>query len=74
MGDQLPHLYIKKIECNPGKDIIFLFQDDIEQNGINWLKDAIAKKKYYPDHTKKLRVFMLSEAITFFRTTPIEEW
>ena len=68
VDEKLPYLYLNTIEAMPEKEITIIIDGDGWKKGaIEWLKQAVTKKKYTTKNNKKkkIQVMSLVEFITW---------
>lgn len=70
VDEKLPYLYLNAAEAMPENDILILIDGSGWKAGaINWLKDAVAKRKYNLPEQKNILVFSLMEFFTWANKT-----
>jgi hypothetical protein len=70
VDEKLPYLYLNVIEAMPEESVMILIDGGGWKAGaIQWLKDAVDKKKYAADTNKKIYVFNLMEFFTWANKT-----
>lgn len=70
VDEKLPYLYLNVIEAMPEESVMILIDGGGWKAGaIQWLKDAVDKKKYSGDTAKKIYVFNLMEFFTWANKT-----
>jgi len=72
VDEKLPYLYLNAIEAMPENTIIILIDGQgWKQGAIQWLKDAVASKKYSNESnsSKQIYVFNLTEFFTWANNT-----
>jgi hypothetical protein len=70
VDEKLPYLYLNVIEAMPEESVMILIDGGGWKAGaIQWLKDAVEKRKYAGDTNKKIYVVNLMEFFTWANKT-----
>jgi hypothetical protein len=70
VDEKLPYLYLNVVEAMPEESVMILIDGGGWKAGaIQWLKDAVDKRKYTANSNKKIYVFNLTEFFTWANKT-----